>query len=284
MFFSLLRKTFLQLLVIVLFVFVFFAAVYASQGVSYNFQSGSFARVSVLDISSFPSGAEIFIDGISQEEVTPAEILSVPIGRHKITLRKNGFLPWEQVIDFDPEQATQIENAFLFPLNSSQEKIKKYGDTILSQDGRTIVQTNENLKSQFIFERKEDTWLLSQVKELEEINYRANLEIFHQPKNNLKIYQNKLQIREEDQGKLKTKEFSQNIKKATEIFNNYLLVLVGKELLICDQDANHCHLLSNKVHDFFVSENKEVFLADNQEEILVWDFSLYQEKSFWRFF
>jgi hypothetical protein len=50
----------------------------------------SAARVAWAQVSSTPKGAEIFVDGNSTGQFTPARV-QVPTGVHTVTVRLNGF-------------------------------------------------------------------------------------------------------------------------------------------------------------------------------------------------
>jgi PEGA domain len=50
----------------------------------------SAGRIAWAQVNSTPKGAEIFVDGTSSGQFTPAR-LQVPAGMHTITLRMNGF-------------------------------------------------------------------------------------------------------------------------------------------------------------------------------------------------
>jgi serine/threonine-protein kinase len=54
-------------------------------------KSGS-PRVAWAQVGSNPAGAEIFVDGVSTGQVTPARV-QVPTGFHSITLKMNGYQP-----------------------------------------------------------------------------------------------------------------------------------------------------------------------------------------------
>ena len=331
MFFKILKKFFIQFVSAFVFLLVLFVAVSASQGVSYDFASGSFERVSVLDVSSFPQGAQIFIDGVYQNEETPAKILSVPVGKHKITLKKSGFLSWEKVLNFDKDKATKTEEIFLFPINLERLELKKHGRLVLDYSGKNISQINDKLKTKKILEKEGADWSFVSLEEVKIPNSRT--EIIHPEKKVLEIRGNELWKKVNQNEKLRIKKFSRKIKKAKVVNSKYILVLLtgipqqnsssvlksfpsntssprssnipvltnstssssnhnllessktdslagAKDLIICDNYAKNCHTLGRKIQDFSTSGNGQVVAASQDDQILVWDFSVYEEKYF----
>ncbi len=51
-------------------------------------------RFGVLNITSQPAGANIYLDGKKRERLTPTRLDSLSVGRHKIELRKAGYKPY----------------------------------------------------------------------------------------------------------------------------------------------------------------------------------------------
>ncbi len=51
-------------------------------------------RLGVLNITSQPEGAKIYLDGKKLERLTPTRLDSLSFGRHRIELRKAGYKPY----------------------------------------------------------------------------------------------------------------------------------------------------------------------------------------------
>jgi len=60
-----------------------------------------------LDITSNPPGALVSVDGETIGE-TPLEQLPMPTGRHTVTVAKDGFAPWKQVVDGQAGQTVSL--------------------------------------------------------------------------------------------------------------------------------------------------------------------------------
>jgi hypothetical protein len=75
--------------------------------------SKSGGHVAWAQVGSSPKNAEIFVDGVSTGQVTPARV-QVPSGVHTITLKLNGFLPEKRPVQTS-EGGTVAVNAVLRP-------------------------------------------------------------------------------------------------------------------------------------------------------------------------
>jgi hypothetical protein len=63
-----------------------------------------------LDVSSEPSGAEVYVDGVFNSS-TPAK-LSLPVGEHTIRVSRPGFKDWERKVVVEPTSSKRV-NAIL---------------------------------------------------------------------------------------------------------------------------------------------------------------------------
>jgi hypothetical protein len=61
-----------------------------------------------LDISSSPSGAAIYIDGIANG-TTPNTVDDVVAGSHKITLKKSGYQDWGKIVSVTEDDTTEVD-------------------------------------------------------------------------------------------------------------------------------------------------------------------------------
>jgi hypothetical protein len=66
----------------------------------------------LLAANSFPSGAEVYIN----DKLTSAtdDTINLPPGEYKVTIKKDGYIPWEKKLKVEAELVTQT-NATLFP-------------------------------------------------------------------------------------------------------------------------------------------------------------------------
>ena len=97
-------------------VFIFLIAltlVFYGSGYRLDVNERKIEGTGILNISSTPSGAEVFIDG-ELRGTTEADITNLQPGKYKITLVKEGFTTWEKQITIEKEILVPIE-AYLFP-------------------------------------------------------------------------------------------------------------------------------------------------------------------------
>lgn len=59
-----------------------------------------------LDITSIPTGAELYVDGKLRGQ-TPAR-LTLTLGKHEVRLSKAGHYEWEAQMQFDKEQEVPV--------------------------------------------------------------------------------------------------------------------------------------------------------------------------------
>jgi len=61
-----------------------------------------------IDVSSNPSGATIFLDGITNG-TTPATLDNVIVGSHKIVLRKSGYEDWGKTLNVNDGETSEVD-------------------------------------------------------------------------------------------------------------------------------------------------------------------------------
>jgi len=69
-------------------------------------------KMGSIDVSSSPSGASIFLDGIANG-TTPATLDDVIVGSHKIILRKTGYEEWGKTVTVSEDETSDV-NANLY--------------------------------------------------------------------------------------------------------------------------------------------------------------------------
>jgi serine/threonine protein kinase len=70
----------------------------------------SATRVAWAQVNSNPKGAEIFVDGASTSQFTPARV-QVPVGLHTVTLRMNGYQPAKRPIQVSEGGTVTIDES-----------------------------------------------------------------------------------------------------------------------------------------------------------------------------
>jgi len=100
---------------------------------------GRIVHTAVLNITSLPRNASIFIDGKEISERTPAVIETITPGEHEVRLEKNGYLPWSQIITFVSREATFATDVVLF-LDGSPSMIEsvEMKDSSVSPSGSRL--------------------------------------------------------------------------------------------------------------------------------------------------
>lgn len=98
-----------------------------------------------IDITSIPTGAEVFIDGVDQKVTTPVVIKEVLVGIRKVTLKLTGWNDYNQDVEVKADQTVNVI-AILVPaegciyFTSSPQGARIF----LSQVGQTLVDTGLN--------------------------------------------------------------------------------------------------------------------------------------------
>jgi hypothetical protein len=64
--------------------------------------------VGSIEISSSPSGASIFVDGIANG-TTPKTVDDLPVGSHKIILRKTGYEEWGKSVTVGTDETAEVD-------------------------------------------------------------------------------------------------------------------------------------------------------------------------------
>ncbi len=106
-------------------------------GKGYRPTTKGLSGTGLLAANSFPSGAEVYLN----DKLTSAtdDTLSLPPGDYKVTLKKDGYLPWEKSLALKAELVTQT-NATLFRAVSSLTPLTLNGATniVPSPDGQKL--------------------------------------------------------------------------------------------------------------------------------------------------
>lgn len=110
---------------------------YAS-GYRYSLLTHTITKIGAVYVKSYPSGADVRIDGIDTRKRTPARVLNVIPGNHRITVSREGFAQWEKTLDIQPGETSFIRDIVLFKKEPAQ-KILSAGGT------RPIIAANKSL-------------------------------------------------------------------------------------------------------------------------------------------
>jgi hypothetical protein len=76
----------------------------------------TFERTGILDVEFAPADARLFVDGREVETSRGKQILSLPLGSHRITITHENFKPFEKIVDVEPDLAIRFGTIYLVPL------------------------------------------------------------------------------------------------------------------------------------------------------------------------
>ena len=87
--------------------------IFKVHGFTYNIEENEIQLTSIIDIITYPRGAELYLDSGKYNGKTNTIIRPEP-GKHTISLKKEGFVTFEKEIEVLIKEATQLE-VFLLP-------------------------------------------------------------------------------------------------------------------------------------------------------------------------
>ncbi len=83
-------------------------------GFRYQFGKNVIVKTGVLSVSTIPRGATLLIDETEESTKTPVVVDTIIPGMHKITLQKEGYLPWKKELEVFSQLTTFADNVVLF--------------------------------------------------------------------------------------------------------------------------------------------------------------------------
>lgn len=143
----------LRLFLFLLFLFAFLISapivVLYTAGYRFDLTHGRIVHTAVLNITSEPRNASVIVDGISFSDRTPAVLETILPGEHTVRLEKEGYLPWETVLNFESREALVMGPIILF-LDTQPELRQTLEATIISVHEET---------DRFAYATQESSWL-----------------------------------------------------------------------------------------------------------------------------
>ncbi len=120
------RYKLLKLLPKIIITIIFFGAIIFSllfsKGIRFDSDSGQFIQTGILEVSSAPKGAIIFLDN-KYIDTTPTFIRSVPLQNITVRLEKSGYYHWQKVVKISEDTVIRLKDIPLAPKDN--KKIKK---------------------------------------------------------------------------------------------------------------------------------------------------------------
>lgn len=111
-------RTARNILVILLFVAFFISApavlLYTS-GYGYSFARNQVLKTGILHVESIPRGADVLVNGKSQNKETPLTVNRLLPGRYDVKIVKKGYHPWEKRLQVRSGQTTFAKDVVLIP-------------------------------------------------------------------------------------------------------------------------------------------------------------------------
>ncbi|MCL2037642.1 PEGA domain-containing protein [Candidatus Saccharibacteria bacterium] len=135
-----------------------------AMGFRFDFESRQVSQVTLLQLGSFPTGADIDINDRRLSSRTPART-NIKSGQVTVNMSRDGYRPWSKTVEALPSTVRWLTYARLVPENVQTESIKNFDQVdqmIASPDGRwllihttpnsrelTLADTNDPRKIQF---------------------------------------------------------------------------------------------------------------------------------------
>jgi len=132
------RKLILAILTIAILVGITALIVAFGRGYRFNFQTGKVAPTGLLVASSFPTGAQVYVD----DHLVSATNSTIPLppGNYEVKITKDGYISWQKKLKVQGEVVT-LADALLLPIAPILRPITTTGalNPTVSLDGTNLV-------------------------------------------------------------------------------------------------------------------------------------------------
>jgi hypothetical protein len=119
-------------------------------GYRFDWNSHQISQISLIQLGSFPSGANVDIDGKTQSFKTPGR-QNVKTGQIAIKMSKPGYYDWTKSVNLHPSEVRWLTYARLVPMEIQTDSIKSFGaikNVVASPDCRwLLIQTDEQART-----------------------------------------------------------------------------------------------------------------------------------------
>lgn len=113
--------------IVVAFVILGVSFTFYASGYRYSTKAYTLIKVGALYVKSYPSGADVRIDGMLTNKKTPARLLNVTPGLHRITVSRDGFAQWEKTLEVQQAETNFVRDIVLFKENASSRILSSGG-------------------------------------------------------------------------------------------------------------------------------------------------------------
>lgn len=99
--------------------------VYGAYGYGINTKTGDIIQNGLLFVDSKPGGAQIYLNGKSQDSNTSARLV-LPSGDYTLNLKRDGYRDWQRNFTLQEHSIARYVYPFLFPVKPVSAKLKSY--------------------------------------------------------------------------------------------------------------------------------------------------------------
>lgn len=108
-------------------------------GYRINLRTRQLERTGILILRSTPPDAHILLDGVGQDERTPARLSQLLPREYRVTLEREGYRPWSKLLTVDSQRSTFAEDVVLFPDQLPVRVADAQARTLAVADDGTLV-------------------------------------------------------------------------------------------------------------------------------------------------
>jgi hypothetical protein len=120
---------------------------------------GRLVRTGGVFVASSPPRALLSIDGLPATLKTPASLISLRAGTHRLALSLDGFRPWTRIVTVRPGEVTIVEDALLIPDTWQQRYISldAYSDLVPNLCGPYLLfRKGQALRGLYVYGLREE--------------------------------------------------------------------------------------------------------------------------------
>lgn len=117
------------------------AIYFYAKGYRFDFKNKTISGTGIIQITSTPKGAAVFVDGESSpNNATDVSLTNLQPGKYSLTLKKNGFIDWKKTVEVRAGLVTTVE-ALLFPSAPNLKALTFTGvkNPQISPDNQTLL-------------------------------------------------------------------------------------------------------------------------------------------------
>ncbi|MEI6499103.1 MAG: PEGA domain-containing protein [bacterium] len=111
---------FAQLVVGCLILSVAFGIIYYAQGYRFNYRNFRIIKTGIVNVTSTPRDAEVFVDGKIKSKKTPYYV-NLTAGPHTVSIKKEGYYDWQTTYMVEAEMVNVSKNILLIKNNISPQ-------------------------------------------------------------------------------------------------------------------------------------------------------------------